>query len=220
MFSPGFSLQKVAPCIWHLSFNNSYDLTMHFFRYQEYYDSAEMSGKNVQFVDLLESYTSGIGNGTFSYINDWVGFNLPAKHLFDRHREGISDKNRCDDLMLSIFSYIKSKEGSEDFYVIGTSGGDPVKDLTFKHELAHGLFFSNPEYKGVMISEVENLPKSVRNRVFRVLEKWGYDESIWVDEAQAYLATGLQDELDTPSVRKCTKPFERVFNKFYRDAVE
>lgn len=86
-----FTLKQVAPKIWHLNFSSGYDLTIHFFRFQEYYESPDMMKKNVQFVDLMENYTKKLGKGKFTYINDWAGFNIPGEEIFQRYKDGISD---------------------------------------------------------------------------------------------------------------------------------
>ncbi len=185
---------------------------MHFFRFQEWYESPTMKEKNVQFVDLMESYTRNLGKGNFTYINDWAGFNIPGHQIFDRFKEGISDSNRYDALMLSLATFVRAKEGSESFYIIGTSDDDPDKNATFNHELSHSLFYANPSYKEKMTKYVEALPKNVKAKIFDALKKWGYDEKFFIDETQAYLSTGLQSPIDISMVREQQAKFKRLFN--------
>lgn len=207
-----FSLKQLQPKIWHLHFSSKYDLTLHFFRFQEYYESIEMRGKDTPFVDLMENYAKKLGNGAFTYTHDWDGFNLPGEQIFRKAAKGITDKNRYDELMISIAMYIKAKENTENFYIIGTSNDDPWLNTTFNHELAHGLFYANSKYKKEMKKYVEELPKPVKNKIFSALKKWGYNENLYIDETQAYLATGLQDEIDNELIYKHQAVFKKTFN--------
>lgn len=209
-----FSIKQVAKKIWHLNFSDSYDLTIHFFRYQEYYESPDMKKKNVQFVDLMENYSRTIGKGSFTYTKDWAGFNMPGDQIFERHRAGISDPNRHDELMYSLACYIRSKEKSEKFYIIGTSNDDDWRNTTFNHELAHGLFYADEAYKARMTKYVEELPERVRSKIFGALKKWGYDEKFFVDECQAYMATGLQEGIDAKMIVEHQSRFKRLFNSY------
>ena len=209
-----FSLKQIAPKIWHLNFSDSWDLTMHFFRFQEWYESPGMKQKNVQLVDLMENYSRTVGKGKFSYPSDWAGFNLPGEEVFKRQAQGISDPNRYDELMISLTTYMRAKEGSSKFYIIGTSDDDAFKNQTFNHELAHGLFFADDSYRARMTKYVENLPDKTRNKIFSVLKKWGYAEKFYIDEAQAYLATGLQEGLTLKHIKDCQPKFKRLFNAY------
>ena len=213
-----FTLEQVAPKIWHLNFSSSYDLTMHFFRFQEWYESPTMMEKNVQFVDLMENYTSKLGKGKFTYTHDWAGFNIPGEQIFARFEKGISDPNRHDDLMHALATYIRAKEGGPKFYIIGTSDDDSEKNTTFNHELAHGMFYADEAYKARMTKYVEGLPDKVRNKIFSTLKKWGYADKFFIDETQAYMATGLQSPIDTQMIRDHQAKFKRLFNSYSKGA--
>lgn len=209
-----FTIKQLAPKIWHLNFSDSYDLTIHFFRYQEFYESPNMKARNVQFVDLMENYSRKLGNGKFTYPVDWAGFNLPGEVIFKRHQAGISDPNRHDDLMYALACYIRAKENSERFYIIGTSEDDELKNTTFNHELAHGFYYTHPIYRKKMQKLVKDIPPNTQKKIFSVLTKWGYSDKFFVDETQAYLSTGLQDKMDTPIIVACREPFIKVFNQY------
>lgn len=209
-----FTLKQVAKKIWHLNFSDSYDLTIHFFRYQEFYESPDMKKKNVQFVDLMENYSRKVGKGAFTYTRDWAGFNLPGEEIFDRHKAGISDPNRHDELMYSIACFIRAKEKSENFYIIGTADDDVWRNVTYNHELAHGLFYADDSYRARTTKYVNELPDKIKSKIFSTLKKWGYDEKFYIDETQAYMSTGLQDSLDVDDIKFYQSRFKRLFNSY------
>lgn len=206
-----FSLKKVRDRLWHLEFDLQYDLTMTFIRYSEYYEGKEAKGRKLELIDLIEMFSK---NGKFTYFTDWSGFNIKSKDVFKIHKEGISDLNRYDEMMLVIFKFILAKEGADEFYVIGTSQDDPDKNGTFNHELAHGIYYVDKEYNKKATELVEKLPPKVKKKIFSVLKSMGYHDYVLVDEANAYLSTGLVDKIDTEEIKSFQVPFIKLFNKY------
>jgi len=209
-----FSLKQLKKQIWHLHFETDYDLTMHFLRYQEFYESPRFKKTNLTLLNYMDWYARNMGQGMFTYTKDWAGFNLPAQFIFSLHKEGITDINRYDELMLSIAKFICAKEDNKtDFYIIGTSEEDKDFKGTFNHELAHGLFYSDEKYKKNALDLVHNIMPSTRKFLDKKLEKLGYTSEFFVDEIQAYLSTGLVEQIDKPKVVQETPPFEKLFKK-------
>lgn len=188
-----FSLNQVKHKIWHLNFESGKDLSLHFCKISE----SQKASKN-----------------------EWVGFNVPGQMIFDLSKRTDIEKNIYDMMMISLAEYIKSKEKSKDFYIIGTSSDDSELNITFNHELAHSLFAINKRYRDQMTSLFFKMPKNIRTFVFKKLRDCGYEDEILLDEAQAYLATGLYDTFDKPRVRKYKDEFEYVFRKFGKQFVK
>jgi hypothetical protein len=210
-----FTLKQLRKQIWHLHFDKHYDLTMHFLRYQEFYESPKFKKMNMTLVNLMDWYSQNMGDGVFSYPKDWAGFNLPGEQIFNCHRKGIEDKNRYDRMMFSIAEFICAKEDNQtNFYIIGTSEEDVDFKSTFNHELAHGFFFANEKYKKQSAELVNNLNPRTRSFIFKKLKESGYLEDFFIDETQAYLSTGIIDQMKKPSVIESTEPFEKLFKKF------
>lgn len=210
-----FSLKQLKSRIWHLHFENHYDLTMHFFRYQEYYESPKFKQSDIKFIDLMDWYSKNMGNGVFTYSKDWAGFNLPGEYIFKIHEDGIKDLNRYDNMMLAMAEFVRAKEDNEtNFYFIGTAATDTNLAETFNHELAHGLYFADDEYKEIAYDMVMDMPSRTRSFLFKKLKQCGYSEDVLVDESQAYLSTGLYCTFDTPSIHKQQPKFEKLFKKF------
>jgi len=209
-----YSLERIREKIWHLQFQEEYDLTMHFLRYQEYYESPKFMKKSVPIVDIMDWYQKHLGNGVFTYPRDWAGFNLPGETIFELHNKGIEDVNRYDRFMIGTAEFIRSKENSDEFYIIGTCKQDVELNITFNHELCHALYFVDLKYKDAMTKLVSNLPKKEKSFIFRKLKKQGYHEDVFIDECQAYLATDLDTDFDTQVIRDLREPFVKIFNKF------
>lgn len=210
-----FSLNQLRPRVWHLHFEHRYDLTMHFLRYQEYYDSETFGNTNIQLVDLMDWYSKNTKNGLFTYPNDWDGFNILGKVIFDLNQRGIQDINRYDRMMFSIAELIRSKEeNSVDFCIIGTSDTDPELDDTFNHELAHALFVVDEKYKTEATKLVNALPTRSKNFLFKKLKECDYSDELIIDEANAYLSTGLYETFNVRLIKKHTKSFEELFTKY------
>ena len=60
------------------------------------------------------------------------------------------------------------------------------------------------------------MPEKIKNKIFKKLIKMGYvdDKNILVDEAQAFLSTGLYNGLETKEIKKYEKPFIKIFKEF------
>lgn len=210
-----FQLKKIKDRIYLLTFDDQYDLCMHFLRYQEFYESPKFKGRNFEIIDYMNWYHRKYSDDkTFTYANDWSGFNIPGKIIFELNPI-VKDPNRYDRFMLSIAEYIGSK--AEDFYLIGAHTNDlDVID----HELAHGMYYTDDKYHEDMNDLLFKLPVESRRNLYTILEKIGYDTYVLYDEAQAFLATGLVDKLDTEEFQKLTPAFEELFKQYKLSEVQ
>lgn len=188
-----FEFKEIRPKIYLLSFDNGYDLAMHFLRFQEYYESPNPKFRKHVFslIEYMEWYSKSFGNGSFTYMSDWGGFNIPGWVLHDVFKKGVPDWNKYDAFMKKLFDQIRKKYG-KDFYLIGIKKGE---EDTFKHELAHALWTVEPKYKELVQENIKSMPKDVYKFIRKYLLDNMYDESVVDDEVQAYLSTGLNNEL-------------------------
>ena len=187
-----FVIKEVRPGIFLFEFSNHYDMCMHFLRYQEFYESAspQFSGKAFHIFDFMKWYSMKYGGGSFTYPNDWNGFNIPGNTIFDmRNQHLIPDKNFYDHEMYDAWKECYAKVGSMKFYIIGVVKGNSA----LSHEIAHGLFYLNPEYKKEMKKLVGGLDPTIRKTINEGLKKLGYTPKVYVDETQAYMSTGLSE---------------------------
>ena len=209
-----YKMTEVRPRIFFLEFTNGYDMAMLFLRYQEHYESPNVRFRNKSWtiVKFMEWYSKENGDGLFTYPADWAGFNIPAaiiKHVRDL---GIQDHNHYDDEMCKIYRKGLDKYPDGKFYVIAAEGNKSV----MRHEVAHGLFYTRPEYKKQMTKLVKGLDPLLLDYMHGVLKKLGYTTQVYVDECQAYLSTGFKDLMKFNGMTEASEPFIEVFSKFYK----
>lgn len=193
---------------------------MHFLRYQEYYESAspKFRGKNFEIFDFMRWYSKKYGKDSFTYAKDWGGFNIPSKVISEVY-PNITDYNKYDNAMYQAYIACNLQLGqvtnNPKFYIIGAVG----KGTTLKHEVAHGFFYTVPEYKKEMTVLVKALPIDIRKSINKTLVKMGYTPKVFIDETQAYMSTGLYVENNPKFESKLKKeraPFIALFNKYYK----
>lgn len=209
----GYTLSEVKPRIFFLDFKKSYDLSMHFLRYQEFYESASprFRGKPFQILDFMEWYSAKYGKGAFTYPVDWAGFNIPDHIITEVWAQGIMDRNIYDYEMKMVHQKCAEKYPNERFYIIGAVG----KSFAMKHEIAHGFFYTQPEYREKMTALVKALKPALRKSINKTLKKIGYTPKVYIDECQAYMSTGFTDAFGV-KLKDEHKPFVKLYNEYYK----
>lgn len=208
-----FSLSQLENQIFLLTFDNKYDLTMTFLRYQEFYEF-----DNFNIIDFMEHYSKTKGNGVFSYPNDWSGFYLPSESIREVWKTGIPDPNKYDTLMKTVYKDCEKASNSDCFCIIGIVDGD-LK--TLQHEMAHALYHINKSYRSKMNKAIKSLKSNHYKILHDTLLKMHYTKEAIDDEIQAYCATGLPREMATalrckkaPYTKIC-KPFIEIFGEYH-----
>lgn len=204
-----YTIKEIKPNIFLILFSNHYDMCMQFLRYQEYYESPNPKFRNHQFtiIDYMRWYSKKYGDGSFTYPNDWSGFNFPSYIIPDLHNKMIHDRNIYDYEMLNIYKHCKKV--SNDFYIIGATKTDKT---TINHEIAHGFFYTDSKYRKTMKKLVAALPTEVRTTMNVRLKSSGYTKKVFIDEIQAYFATN--DSFNDPSLEAHRSPFVAVFKQY------
>ena len=219
-----FKITEIKPCIFLFEFKDPYHLCMTFMRYQESYESQNPKFRNNSFslLDFMEWYSKKDykkNKYAFTYVADWGGFNLPNYVVDNIVKKGIPDFNKYDAALLEGYAKCqaimseKYESKKLPFYIIGTESGD---EELIAHELAHGLFYTRPDYRKEMKALVKKLPKSVYKKVCVKLKEMGYVSQVYVDECQAYFSTGGVDRFFDKKFMKYTKPFADVFIKYIK----
>lgn len=207
-----YKIKEIEPNIFAVVIKDKYDRAMTFCRVQEYYESpnTKFRSKDFSIWDYMKWYSNTYKRG-FSYANDWSGFNLPFDVAWNC-LEPIMTETPYDQDMWEILVKIDNiRNINNKAYIIGT---DDLTGTTFDHELCHGLWYTNPEYKKNTSILVKALPKKHYNKIKKELLGMGYTNKVIDDEIQAYMSTGLYSSFATPEIEKYRQPFINNFNTF------
>lgn len=209
-----FKLKQVKPRIFLMEFTDQYDMCMTFLRYQESYESPNPKFRNKQFtlVDFMEWYAKQHG-GVFTYPLDWGGFNIPSSIIANFLGDAL-DHNKYDEIMEKVYDRclekVQRKYNTDKFYIIGAKKGQAG---ILNHEISHGFFYTIPQYKKEMTALVKALKPSFIKSLCSTLKKLGYTHQVYIDECQAYMATGLTTQFKV-KLKGEDKPFIELFNKY------
>lgn len=189
-----------APGVIFLQFENQYETCSTFMRLQEFYESPikGIRGQVFSLEKFMDLYAKTQGN--FTYTTDWGGFNVPG-HIVDRFFEMYEG-----DLLekeITLRDAIQAPEGP--YYVIAMYGYDALE-----HELAHALFYLNPEYRKYVKKMVKALPKSTHKTIETWLLNKGYSKPQVIDEINAYLATSSKEELIQRFGKKVGSSYDKL----------
>ncbi len=202
---------QVAEGIYLLLFKHHYDMGMHFLRYQEFYESPKFRNKAFTILEFMEWYAKEYGEGAFTYPKDWAGFNIPGDIVWKVHSGAITDYNQYDASMIKLYNQL-SGHSKHPFYLLGCAE-DNLSVLD--HELAHGLYFSNKDYRSEMDCCANKLSKDTKNMVYGAFKDYGYAEEVFQDELQAYMGTGLPTKLK--KLIKHTATFKTIFDRYTKN---
>jgi len=213
-------VKEVKPFIYCVQVDDDYDRAMLFCRYQEFYESPykKFRGKPFGWMEYMRYYKTAWKKDVFTYPEDWAGYNIPSNILQQAHHM-FNGETGYDEIMNDIYFYCatdarnKNNGQQADWYLIGASS----KDLrTMDHEIAHGLYFTNQEYKKSVGKLIKNIKPSHYEKLKKKLIKMGYvkDKKILDDEINAFMSTGLYNGMDTKELKKYEKDFIKNFKKY------
>ena len=197
------TLKEVYPNIFLLEMTSQNDLANTFARCQAFYEWDAFRGKKFNLQEYFDWYSVNHPD-LKPYQEEFYGFNVPSDVIYDCYKIN-DERNQYDNFFLEIIDNIKEK--TNNFYLIGVVKGD---EMTLNHELAHGFFWADKSYRDDMTELVNSLPN--KKELFDILSKErGYGDNVLIDEAQAFLSTGLI--INITDWEKYRKPFIERFNK-------
>ena len=157
-----------------------------FLRVQERFESPIFRGKIFTVKQVQKWFRQ---NFNADYYDSYDGFNVPSDALKPFIQGKFDPLNQAEKKLADMFRDRKGR-----YYIVASAHGD---NLTLKHELAHGLYYLNAEYRKAV---KQILSKINIENVLKFLEKDGYHSAICVDEANAYLMCN-QDYLKDVGVK-------------------
>jgi hypothetical protein len=201
-----YSLYQLYPNIFLLEMEQNDDLAMAFLRCQTFYEWDEFKGKEFTIDEFKRWFCKNFpsANGKFTYPKEFYGFNVPSSAIMNCYTVN-DERNKYDNFFLDRVMEIMKR--STDFYLIGIRSGDHD---TLDHELAHAFFWSDEDYRNDMTALVNKLPD--KEKMLNILStERGYGEDVLIDEAQAFMATGLIQNIS--AWEKHREPFIKRFKE-------
>ncbi len=210
-------IKKIFDRVYHVNFQTEVELARSFLRFEEYYENPVFKGKIFTFDEFRAWYTAnsprGKKTGKFTYFHDWGGFNITTKILkpfYDRKFDPLSkDEIRLLDVL--------EPKKDDDASIIGTYGLN--NKSIFKHEIAHGLFYTNHNYQQRVLEVVNGLDGKDKDKIDRFLLHLGYGKDVLLDETQAFLldrrhlgSYGISGE----RIAEAGKKIKKIFREFYK----
>ena len=223
MKNPQFTLSHLGYNIYHMQFERQFDLCMQFWRVTETTECpAEFKDKYMTLANYMDWYSHQYESGHFSYTQDWNGFNVTSRQLWElysRDYQMIEDVNEWDVRLKALTEWIKTLS-KDKFSIIGTHR---VLPDVLNHEIAHALYYLNSNYKKKQDQNIERIILE-KPALFQTMKKnvldMGYSQGVCDDELQAYLSTGptrssgkpgVNKDIDDEIMKEICKPFEEVF---------
>lgn len=207
-----YSVKEIRPDIFAVIVPDNYDRAMLFCRVQEFYESPSELFRNNTFSiwDYFSWYSKKYGKGCFSYTRDFVGYNFPlivAKKCYQLNAIETPYDKIMVEIIESIYECAKRK------YLIGV---DALKNSTFNHELAHGLYYTNIDYKNEVNKITKSISKFNLSKFKKNLKSIGYCPSVLKDEIQAYMATEINKKVTKGILdkKKLHQKYKMIFNKY------
>jgi hypothetical protein len=208
-------IKQIFPRLFHIEFPNQYIITSTFMRMQEFYESPyeNIKGNYFSLEEFMDTYAEHQGN--FTYTTDWNGFNVPGNIVVEFFEVfGYRMLNKEIKFLNLLRDNIDKKflTTNKKFYLIGSVANNKV---TMNHEIAHGLFYLNEDYRKETLKL--NAEKDLAGYKKDLLNM-GYCEEVLDDEIQAFFATS--DEQHMKGVFETTdvdlniqKPYKILFQK-------
>lgn len=211
MTLPKITVNKVADNIYQLDFATQRAVASTFLRFQEYYESSEFKGR----VFTLDEYKKWYAGryGSFSYYNDWNGFNIPGE-ILEPFQKGLFDPlSKREQVLLESIENIRNHNDS--FYLLGTH---KKANYVISHEIAHGLWYLNTKYRNLMKAHIKELPFLTLCQIAVFLKSKSYHPDVIEDETHAYLLTDVKKltaiGVDISCHANVIETMQKTYNKF------
>lgn len=204
----------LANNIYAVEGNTSSEVAKLFLRFQECYESPQFREKIFTLKEFKEYYKEFTHSNTFTYYSDWVGFNVPGT-IVDRFINGRFNPLTRQERWL-VNQIKKFHKTAERYYVIGYK---KASRSTFKHEMAHAKFHTNPSYRLEVLKAIESfITNEEFTKLTSHLNEMGYHSKVIADEIHAYVLcekTYLAvSKLWSKSLPKTREVLEEIYRRY------
>ncbi len=174
-------VRTITPHILHVTFPTQRELAATFLRFEEHYESPKFRGRRFTLAEFKRWYAKE--HGAFTYYKDWPAFNIPSSVLEPFYKGRFDPLSRREKRFLDAFRNLTGR-----FYIIGTT--EKAKEGFVMHETAHGLYYTDPSYRGKVL---RILRKTDLSGIRKFLHCHGYHPAVHWDESHAYLLTDMPE---------------------------
>jgi len=197
-------VKQLSPKIANINFDDQDLMVNHFIRFSEWYESANKKFYHKDFTkaEALIDYKKTRG---LNYDTVTQAFNLPIASVIEAFK--VLTASSSEEIFIHNLCLYLRNYGVE--YLISTYGDGTDNERA--HEVAHALYFVDSYYREQMNQLFDELPLPIRDALVNYLKNENYNESVYKDEAQAYMATGLDDMPKIKQVQKHRADFIDVF---------
>jgi len=169
---------------------SQFEIAMAFMRLQEFYECSDIKrqGKFFTLEEVVENYAQNGPTGKFSYLDDWMAFNVPGSVVDEfrkMYKHDLSARETA--LMLAIDRTLAQEENATcegKYYVIGS-----CSEIYEDHEICHGMWGLYPEYRADAVRIIKKFTKTQKSAVIKMLKDMGYADNVLEDEFNAYVST-------------------------------
>ncbi|MDP4008857.1 MAG: ABC transporter ATP-binding protein [bacterium] len=200
----------VAENIHVLTCETQRDVASIFLRFQEHYESPRFRGEIFSLEEFtlwyIQTSPGGMASGKFTYYTDWNGFNIPSYVLKPFYEGKFSPLSEQEEVLLHIF-----ENEAEPFYIIGIHKALEHVDRLLVHEIAHGLFYTNKQYRGDVLRVLSQFDLEPLKEELRL--KAGYHEEVLHDEIHAY-SIDAQSNLETPIPKALSLELRKLYESY------
>jgi len=194
--------------IYLIESRNRQDLADMFMRFQEYYESPVFKGRVFGVEDFKNWYARKFGS--FTYCQDWDGFNIPGTVLAPFKNGDFNPLTSHEQRLINLCGGI-----DDNSYIIGVTPSAEYFKETVQHEFVHGAFHVNSEYKTEVINCISDF--NVRP-VYKGLARMGYCDDVLIDETNAYVLVEpdtIQQYSSVGSTKKLREQLDKISQKFF-----
>lgn len=210
------SISQITSNILHINFEEQVDMTSTLLRFQEFVESDEFNNRYFNLDQFKSWYSKEYGDGKFTYYEDWDGYNIDSKELEPFYEGKFNPLSSKEVAFLELLRGYRNKR----IYIIATYGPDYSHSETLKHEIAHGLFATIPDYKKEILKVLDKLPISDIFNLWKFLKDLGYNEESFVDEMHAYVTVDKdwlkkEAEICSSHISSASKEMQLIFDYYF-----
>lgn len=188
-------LKKITSQIILVSADTCEELCRTFMRFQEHYEGSEHRGKVFTRGEFLSWYSMNSHTGAASYERDVMGFNIPSSAL-KPFVQGLFDPlTPAEADLVELFRY-----RTDEFYIIGAQLDQEAEFSALEHEICHGLYYTNPDYRDACQLIIEE-HRTELTPILDYLKLKLYHPAVWDDECHAFISCDLEWLRDNREVK-------------------